>query len=50
MIRYYGFLANRKRGRLLLKVYDALDMIHPYVPENRDLPPLLKVFYLHGLL
>ncbi|MQC12883.1 hypothetical protein C4513_18925 [Morganella morganii] len=31
MIRYYDFLANRKRERLLPKVYDALDMIHPNV-------------------
>lgn len=26
MVRYYGFLANRKRGMLLPKVYDALEM------------------------
>jgi len=26
MVRYYGFLANRKRGALLPKVYDALEM------------------------
>jgi len=26
MVRYYGFLANRKRGTLLPKVYDALAM------------------------
>ena len=32
MIRYYGFLANRKRGDLLPKVYDGLDMISPSVP------------------
>jgi len=25
MVRYYGFLANRKRGRLLPKVYEALE-------------------------
>nr|WP_282564018.1 hypothetical protein [Providencia rettgeri] len=31
MIRYYDFLANRKRERLLPKVYDALGMIHPNV-------------------
>lgn len=34
MILDYGFLANRKRGRLLPKVYDALDIIHPNVPEK----------------
>nr|WP_272539735.1 transposase [Providencia sp. PROV197] len=27
MVRYYGFLANRKRGVLLPKVYEALGMI-----------------------
>ncbi len=27
MVRYYGFLANRKRGILLPKVYEALGMI-----------------------
>jgi hypothetical protein len=26
MVRYYGFLANRKRGTLLPKVYEALEM------------------------
>ncbi|HGB4253814.1 TPA: transposase [Salmonella enterica subsp. enterica serovar Virchow] len=26
MVRYYGFLANRKRGELLPKVYDPLQM------------------------
>ena len=32
MIRYYGFLANRKRGNLLLKVYEELKMSAPSVP------------------
>ncbi|BEO88462.1 transposase [Serratia ureilytica] len=35
MVRYYGFLANRKRGTLLPKVYDALEMT---VRENRSGP------------
>ncbi|WP_413463607.1 transposase, partial [Aliivibrio fischeri] len=26
MIRYYGFLSNRRRGEALPKVYDALEM------------------------
>ncbi len=26
MVRYYGFLANRKRGTLLPRVYEALQM------------------------
>lgn len=26
MVRYYGFLSSRKRGGLLPKVYDALEM------------------------
>ena len=26
MVRYYGFLSNRKRGELLSKVYAALEM------------------------
>lgn len=42
MIRYYGFLANRKRGSLLPKVYDALDMIHPNEPEKPGFAALIK--------
>lgn len=44
MIRYYGFLANRKRGRLLPKVYDVLDMIHPNVSEKPAFAALIKGF------
>ncbi|MFW2168191.1 transposase, partial [Enterobacter cloacae complex sp.6722794] len=44
MIRYYGSLANRKRGRLLPKVYDALDMIHPSEPEKPGFAALIKGF------
>ncbi|XEV12241.1 transposase (plasmid) [Vibrio alginolyticus] len=34
MIRYYGFLSNRRRGDMLPKVYDALEM------ESKDAPAL----------
>ncbi len=34
MIRYYGFLSNRRRGEMLPKVYDALEM------ESKDAPAL----------
>lgn len=44
MIRYYVFLANRKRGHLLSKVYDTLEMIHPNVPERPCFAALIKVF------
>ncbi|MBQ0211497.1 transposase [Providencia rettgeri] len=44
MIRYYGFLANRKRSSLLPKVYDASDMIHPNDPEKSGFSALIKGF------
>nr|WP_272539665.1 transposase [Providencia sp. PROV197] len=44
MIRYYGFLANRKHGRLLPKVYDTLDMLHSNVPEKPSFAALIKGF------
>lgn len=34
MIRYCGFLSNRRRGEMLPKVYDALEM------ESKDAPAL----------
>ncbi len=34
MIRYYGFLSNKRRGEALPKVYDALEM------ESKDAPAL----------
>ena len=34
MIRYSGFLSNRRRGEMLPKVYDALEM------ESKDAPAL----------
>nr|WP_272682987.1 transposase [Providencia sp. PROV133] len=44
MIRYYGFLANRKRGSLLPKVYEALEMSAPSVPEKSGFAALIKGF------
>lgn len=44
MIRYYGFLANRKRGNLLPKVYNALDMIAPSIPDKPGFAALTKGF------
>ena len=43
MVRYYGFLANRKRGSLLTKVYEALSM----TPREKPQKPgavLMKTF------
>ncbi|QBY46100.1 hypothetical protein ArsFIN_47110 (plasmid) [Arsenophonus nasoniae] len=34
MVRYSGFLSNRKRGKLLPKVYKALEMTARKKPEN----------------
>lgn len=34
MIRYYGFLSNRRHGEMLPKAYDALEM------ESKDAPTL----------
>lgn len=34
MVRYYGFLSNRKRGELLPKVYEALQMDKRKKPEQ----------------
>ncbi|HDY8011895.1 TPA: transposase, partial [Vibrio vulnificus] len=34
MVRYYGFLSNRRRGEMLPKVYDALEM------ESKEAPVL----------
>lgn len=44
MVRYYGFLANRKRGTLLSKVYDALEMTAREKPERPGFTILMKVF------
>ncbi len=33
MIRYFGFLSNRRRGEILPKVYDALGTVPKDSPE-----------------
>lgn len=42
MVRYYGFLSNRKRGSLLPQVYEALQMEARKKPEQPGLASLLK--------
>jgi len=44
MVRYYGFLANRKRGTLLPKVYDALEMTVREKPKRPRFAMLMKAF------
>ncbi|UAN45205.1 transposase [Serratia sp. JSRIV001] len=44
MVRYYGFLANRKRGTLLPKVYDALEMTPREKPQKPGFAVLMKAF------
>lgn len=44
MVRYYGFLANRKRGSLLPKVYDALAMTVREKPKRPGFAVLMKGF------
>ena len=44
MVRYYGFLSNRKRGSLLPKVYEALQMEARKTPEQPGFASLLKGF------
>lgn len=44
MVRYYGFLLNRKRGTLLSKMYKALDMEEKEKPEKPDFATLMKGF------
>jgi hypothetical protein len=44
MVRYYGFLANRKRGTLLPKVYDALEMTVREKPKWLGFAVLMKAF------
>lgn len=34
MVRYYGFLANRKCGSLLPKIYEALSMTPREKPKH----------------
>lgn len=42
MVRYYGFLSNRKRGMLLPKVYEALEMETRKKPEKPGFSALMK--------
>ncbi|MGJ3355922.1 transposase [Providencia sp. Je.9.19] len=44
MVRYYGFLANRKRGTLLPKIYDALGMQIKDKPQKPNFASLMKQF------
>lgn len=44
MVRYYGFLSNRKRGTLLPKVYKALEMTVRKKPEKPGFSLLMKGF------
>ncbi|MGF7484019.1 hypothetical protein AABS66_21445 [Providencia sp. SP181] len=44
MVRYYSFLANRKRGTLLAKVYDVLEMNVKDKPQKPGFAPLMKQF------
>lgn len=44
MMRYYGFWANRKRGELLPKVYEALQMEVRKKPEQPGFAALMKEF------
>jgi hypothetical protein len=44
MVRYYGFLANRKRGTLLPEVYAALDIKEKEKPPKPGFASLMKQF------
>ncbi len=44
MVRYYGFLSSRKRGELLPKVYEALEMEARKKPEQPGFAALMKEF------
>lgn len=44
MVRYYGFLANCKRGTLLSKVYDALGIKVKNKPQKPGFASLMKQF------
>lgn len=44
MVRNYGFLANRKRGSLFPKVYEALEMTVREKPQKPGLAVLMKAF------
>lgn len=42
MILYYGFLSNRRRGEMLPKVYDALEMERNAAPAVPCYASMLK--------
>jgi len=44
MVRYYGFLSNRKRGKRLPQVYEALEMEARKKPEKPGFAALMKEF------
>ena len=44
MVRYYGFLANRKRGELLPRVYTALGIEMKAKPQKPGFASLMKQF------
>ncbi|EOS94130.1 IS801 transposase, partial [Erwinia tracheiphila PSU-1] len=44
MVRYSGFLANRKRGTLLPKVWEALSMTEREKPKRPGFAVLMKGF------
>lgn len=44
MVRYSGFLANRKRGTLLPRVYEALQMQAREKPKKPGFAALMKGF------
>ncbi|MFB9085946.1 hypothetical protein ACFFW8_10505 [Erwinia tracheiphila] len=44
MVRYSGFLSNRKRGTLLPKVYEALEMTVREKPKRPGFAVLMKGF------
>ncbi|APC90613.1 Mobile element protein (plasmid) [Vibrio parahaemolyticus] len=44
MIRYYGFLSNRRRGEMLPKVYDALEMESKAAPALPCYASMLKKY------
>ncbi len=44
MVRYYGFLSNRKRGELQRKVYEALEMEARKKTEQPGFAALMKEF------
>lgn len=44
MVRYYGFLANCKRGELLPKVYTALGIEMKKKPQKPGFALLMKQF------